>query len=79
VPWKSAAQMRWGNSPSGHAALGDAGVNEWNAATKGKTGSLPEKIGAPGKKLGRKSRVGMRPPGLSPKFPGSTGDEESDL
>jgi hypothetical protein len=43
VPWKSAAQRRWGNSPSGHAALGDKGVDEWNAASKGM--KLPEKKG----------------------------------
>ena len=36
MPWKSSAQARWGNSPSGHKALGDAGVSEWNAASKGK-------------------------------------------
>jgi len=35
MPWVSAAQRRWGNSPAGHRALGDAGVNEWNAASKG--------------------------------------------
>ena len=35
MPWKSAAQRRWGNSPAGHKALGDAGVAEWNAASKG--------------------------------------------
>lgn len=42
MPWKSAAQRRWGNSPSGHEALGDAGVNEWNAASKGQ--KVPEKV-----------------------------------
>lgn len=41
MPWKSKAQERWGNSPSGHAALGDAGTQEWNAASKGK--KLPQK------------------------------------
>jgi hypothetical protein len=41
MPWKSKAQARWGNSPSGHAALGDSGVDEWNSATSFKT--LPEK------------------------------------
>lgn len=35
MPWVSAAQRRWGNSPAGHKALGDAGVSEWNAASKG--------------------------------------------
>lgn len=35
MPWVSAAQRRWGNSPAGHKALGDAGVAEWNAASKG--------------------------------------------
>jgi len=43
MPWKSEAQRRWGNSPSGEKALGKAGVHEWDEATKGK--SLPEKIG----------------------------------
>ncbi len=33
MPWKSVAQARWGNSPSGKKALGAAGVKEWNAAT----------------------------------------------
>lgn len=41
MPWKSDAQRRWGNSPAGHKALGDAGVSEWNHATKGK--QLPER------------------------------------
>ena len=41
MPWKSEAQRRWGNSPAGHAALGDAGVKEWNAATP--SGKLPER------------------------------------
>jgi hypothetical protein len=41
MPWKSKAQQRWGNSPSGHAALGEAGVKEWNDATSN-YGSLPE-------------------------------------
>lgn len=35
MPWKSKAQQAWGNSPSGHKALGNAGVNEWNHASKG--------------------------------------------
>ena len=35
MPWVSQAQRRWGNSPSGHKALGDAGVAEWNDASKG--------------------------------------------
>lgn len=42
MPWKSDAQRRWGNSPAGHKALGDAGVHEWNESTKGK--SIPEKV-----------------------------------
>jgi hypothetical protein len=42
VPWKSKSQQRWGTSPSGHAALGDAGVKEWNQATSN-YGGLPEK------------------------------------
>lgn len=36
MPWKSKKQAAWGNSPAGHKALGDAGVAEWNAASKGK-------------------------------------------
>src|ERR1700686_3091032 len=36
MPWSSKAQERWGNSPSGHAALGDKGVAEWNSASRGK-------------------------------------------
>jgi hypothetical protein len=42
MPWMSRAQQKWGNSPSGHRALGDSGVNEWNSATKGK--SLPKRV-----------------------------------
>lgn len=45
MPFKSKLQQRWGNSPAGHEALGDAGVKEWNAATKGK--ELPEKVEKP--------------------------------
>lgn len=45
MPWKSEAQRRWGNSPSGRKALGDAGVDEWNGATKGK--KLPERKSKP--------------------------------
>ena len=41
MPWVSKAQERWGNSPAGHKALGDAGVDEWNQASKGM--SLPMK------------------------------------
>lgn len=41
MPWKSLKQERWGNSPAGHKALGDAGVREWNSASKGK--KLPMK------------------------------------
>jgi hypothetical protein len=48
MPWKSAAQERWGNSPSGKQALGATGVQEWNAATKGK--KLPAKLGPKPKK-----------------------------
>ena len=43
MPWKSLKQERWGNSPAGHAALGDAGVAEWNQASKGK--KLPKHAG----------------------------------
>ncbi len=42
MPWKSDAQRRWGNSPAGHAALGDAGVAEWNSASKGQ--HVPEHV-----------------------------------
>jgi intein/homing endonuclease len=42
MPWQSDAQRRWGNSPSGHKALGNKGVEEFNQATKGK--KLPEKV-----------------------------------
>jgi hypothetical protein len=42
MPWKSDAQRRWGNSPAGHKALGDAGVKEWNAASKGE--KVPSRI-----------------------------------
>ena len=53
MPFKSKAQMRWGNSPSGKEALGAAGVKEWDQATKGK--KLPERVKAKsrGKPKGR--------------------------
>lgn len=42
-PWKSNSQRRWGHTPSGKKALGgNAGVHEWDEATKGK--ELPEKV-----------------------------------
>ena len=47
MPAKSKAQLRWVNSPAGHKALGDAGVKEWDQATKGK--KLPEKVSKPKK------------------------------
>ena len=43
MPAKSKAQLRWINSPSGRKALGAAGVQEWDQASKGL--NLPEKIG----------------------------------
>jgi len=43
MPWESDKQSRWGNSPSGHKALGDAGVEEFNRASKGM--DLPEAAG----------------------------------
>lgn len=48
MPWKSKAQERWGNSPAGHQALGDKGVDEWNKSSKGK--KLPARVGAGKKK-----------------------------
>jgi hypothetical protein len=42
MPAKSKAQLRWVNSPSGHKALGEAGVKEWDAASKGR--KLPERL-----------------------------------
>lgn len=42
MPWRSLAQERWGNSASGKKALGKSGVQEWNAATKGK--KLPKRV-----------------------------------
>ena len=49
MPAKSKAQLRWVNSPSGRAALGSAGVKEWDQASKGL--KLPEKVGALRKKI----------------------------
>src|SRR5574337_23141 len=43
MPWKSDAQRRWGNSPSGVAAMGQAKVDEFNAASKGM--DVPERVG----------------------------------
>jgi hypothetical protein len=46
MPYKSQAQEKWGNSPAGKKALGEAGVSEWNKSSAGK--KLPKK--APKKK-----------------------------
>jgi hypothetical protein len=54
MPYESEAQRRWANSPSGHEALGDAGVNEWNKASKGK--KLPEKVSRSKKRRMRKRK-----------------------
>lgn len=59
MPWKSEAQRRWGNSPSGHAALGDAGVKEWNRASKGK--KLPARKKADGGLVGRQKSPPPKP------------------
>lgn len=41
MPFVSRQQQKWGNSPAGKKALGgQAAVNEWNSATKGK--SIPK-------------------------------------
>lgn len=42
MPYRSEAQRRWAHTPEGLAALGgEAAVEEWDAASKGK--KLPEK------------------------------------
>ena len=51
MPFKSKAQMRWGNSPAGKEALGAAGVKEWDQATKGK--KLPERVKPKSKARGK--------------------------
>jgi hypothetical protein len=43
MPYKSDAQRKWANSPSGKRKLGKKTVNEFNKASKGK--SLPKKKG----------------------------------
>ena len=48
--WKSDAQRRWGNSPAGVAAMGQAKVNEFNDASKDK--QVPERIKPPSMKAG---------------------------
>lgn len=43
MPYKSQAQRRWAHTAAGKKALGgEAGVHEWDEATKGK--KLPEKV-----------------------------------
>jgi len=42
LPARSKSQLRWINSPSGRKALGAAGVQEWDQASKGL--KLPEKV-----------------------------------
>jgi hypothetical protein len=49
-PYVSEAQRRWAHTPSGKEALGgNAGVHEWDEATKGK--KLPEKVGKSEKEI----------------------------
>jgi hypothetical protein len=58
MPFKSLAQMRWGNSPAGIKALGGpAKVKEWDSASKGL--KLPGKVsgGLLGKALKRKPKL----------------------
>jgi hypothetical protein len=40
MPWTSDKQRRWGNSPDGIEAMGQAKVDEFNRASKGM--KLPE-------------------------------------
>jgi hypothetical protein len=43
MPYKSDAQRRWAHTKAGKEALGgEAGVHEWDEATKGK--NLPERV-----------------------------------
>jgi hypothetical protein len=44
MPFKSLAQERWGNSPSGKKALGSK-LGEFNSASKGL--KLPARVGKP--------------------------------
>lgn len=46
MPWKSDKQRRWGNSPTGIAAIGKAKVEEFNEATKRKRKIRRKVIGA---------------------------------
>jgi hypothetical protein len=48
MPWKSDAQRRFGNSPTGRKALGKVAVQEYNEKSKGK--KLPEKVKTKGRK-----------------------------
>lgn len=58
MPFKSKAQERWGNSLAGRKALGAAGVQEWNQASKGLP--LPEKVSAKPKKKAKGKRPGKK-------------------
>ena len=60
MPWKSAKQMAWGNSPAGKKALGAAGVAEWNAATKGKKLPLRKPATRTGKNISLRSLMRAR-------------------
>jgi len=42
MPWKSEQQPKWGHTAAGRKALGDAGVKEFDQASKGM--KLPAKI-----------------------------------
>jgi hypothetical protein len=55
MPYKSLAQEGWAHSPAGKKALGEAGVKEWDAATKGK--KLPEKVKPRTRNAGARKRV----------------------
>lgn len=43
MPYESAAQRRFFNSPTGKAKIGAAEVAKWNAESKGQK-NLPEKV-----------------------------------
>lgn len=60
MPWVSARQRRWGNSPAGHKALGDAGVSEWNAASKGEHPPERASMKTEHVDLGRKGSFGVK-------------------
>lgn len=54
MPYKSKRQQRWAHTEAGKRALGEKGVKEFDAATKGHFDELPETAPKRGKRPQRR-------------------------